>query len=305
MPVYLTSLLGTTNNALCLAVWRHNGNTAEHSPKTVTSPQDEPPPMLDPPDNPAGGRTLVVDSADPSAYPRPSSALKEAGPDDQVFVRPGRYEDKVFLTERPVLLIGSGRDRVEIFSRRGGPLYLQRVTGGRISGITFRYVGSDQHSAINILDSSCTIIQCRAAEGILSGVVIYGAQCRPSLIENEVCYNRESGIFAFAGAQPYLADNACYGNHHFGIAARDPGTRADLVRNLCRDNMLSGMLLFYHAEAMLLNNTCRDNYHWGLVMTPDSRTTPSAEHLDESNVFGHNPRGLLTVTEEPLKEIGR
>ena len=97
--------------------------------------------------------------------------------------------------KRPVLLIGAGRDTVEIFSRRGGPLYLQRVIGGRISGITFRYVGSDQHSAINIFDSSCTITQCRATEGILSGVVIYGAECRPSFIDNEVCLNRESGIF--------------------------------------------------------------------------------------------------------------
>src|SRR5690348_14643915 len=253
--------------------------------KTVPPSHTEPSPLLDPPPNPAGGRTLIVDGADPSAYPRPSLALKGGGTNGQGLGRPGRYEDKIFLTERSVLLIGAGRDQVEIFSRRGGPLYLQRVTGGRISGMTFRYVGSDQHSAINILDSACTISQCRASEGVLSGVVIYGTQCRPSLIENEVCGNRESGISAFAGAQPYLAQNRCYANHHFGIAARDPGTRADLVRNLCHDNMLSGLLLFYHAEAMLLNNTCRDNCHWGLVMTPDSRTIPSTEQLAESNMF--------------------
>ena len=300
----MTSPLRTTNNALHppLALM----STPHDTPKrTLTPPHDPPSPLLEPPPNPAGGRTLIVDVSDPSAYPRPSLALKDAGPDDQVFVRPGRYEDKVFLTERPVLLIGAGRDRVEIFSRRGGPLYLQRVMGGRISGMTFRYVGSDQHSAINILDSSCTITQCRASEGVLSGIVIYGTQCRPSLIENEVCANRESGIFAFAGAQPYLVQNICYANHHFGIAARDPGTRVDLVRNLCHDNMLSGLLLFYQAEAMLLNNTCRDNCHWGLVMTPDSRTTPSTEQLTESNILDPNPRGPLTVTEEPLKEIGR
>jgi hypothetical protein len=280
--------------------------TPQDTPRrTIISPHDEPSLLLEPPPNPAGGKTLIVDSADPSAYPRPSSALKDAEPDDQVFIRPGRYEDKVFLTERPVRLIGAGRDTVEIFRRRGGPLYLQRVTGGRISGITFRYIGSDQNSAMNILDSSCTITQCRAAEGILSGVVIYGTQCRPSFIENEVCYNRESGIFSFAGAQPYLSQNICYANHHFGIAARDPGTRPDLVRNLCRDNMLSGMLLFYHAEVMLLNNTCRDNCHWGLVMTSDSRPTPDVEQLTTSNVLDGNPRGALTVTDEPLKEIGR
>ena len=88
----------------------------------------------------------MVDAADPSAYPRPSAALKDAGSDDQVYVRPGRYEDKVFLTERSVLLVGAGRDRVEIFSRRGGPLYLQRVTGGRISVRRERPALSDQYS---------------------------------------------------------------------------------------------------------------------------------------------------------------
>src|SRR5690242_2524185 len=263
--------------------WEQVDTPGDFAHRTIPPHGEDASNACEPPVNPAGGSTLIVDGTDASAYPRPSSALKDAGPDDQVFVRPGRYEDKIFLTERSVLLVGAGRDQVEVFSRRGGPLYLQRVTGGRISGLTFRYVGSDQHSAMNILDSSCTITRCRASEGVLSGVVIYGPACRPSLIDNEVCHNRESGIFAFAGAQPYLAQNTCYANHHFGIAAREPGIRAELVRNRCRDNMLSGILLFHHAESRLVNNTCRDNCHWGLVMTPESLTTPAGELLTESN----------------------
>lgn len=264
-----------------------------------------PPSSAPPPPNPTGGKTLIVDATDPGAYARPSAALKDAGPDDQVFIRPGRYEDKIFMTERPILLIGAGRDHVSLFSRRGGPLYLQRVPGGRIVGITFRYVGSDQHSAINILDSTCTITGCRATEGILSGVVIYGQDCRPTLIDNEVCHNRESGIFSFAGARPYLAQNECYGNHHFGLAVRDPGTRPDLVRNICRENLLSGILLFHHAEALVLENTCRDNMHWGLVTTPECQTTPPRDQLAQANTLEPNQRGAVMVTEQPLSEIGR
>ncbi|MEW6245778.1 MAG: right-handed parallel beta-helix repeat-containing protein [Nitrospirota bacterium] len=261
--------------------------------------------LHDPPPNPAGGRTLIVDAQGPRAYKRPSEALKEAGPQDQVFVRPGTYEDKLFIADRPIWLIGAGRDLVHIFSRRGGPLYLQRVPSGRISGITFRYVGSDQNAAMNILDSSCTITQCRATEGILSGVVIYGPNCRPVFLDNEVCRNRESGVFVFAGACPRVAHNRCFDNHHFGLAVRDPGTRPDFVRNLCRENMLSGILLFHHAEALVLNNTCRDNQHWGLVMTPECRPTPTGDHLLASNVLEPNPRGALFVTDKPLAEIGR
>jgi hypothetical protein len=259
----------------------------------------------DPPPNPLGGKTLIVDCQDPTLYQRPSAALKDAGELDQVFVRAGTYEDKVFLADRPILLIGAGRDAVQIFSRRGGPLYLQRVPSGRISGMTFRYVGSDQHSAMNILDSSCTVTQCRATEGILSGVVIYGPECRAAFIDNEVCGNRESGIFVFAGAQPRVAHNVCRGNHHFGIAVRDPGSHPELVRNRCSDNWLSGMLLFHHAEALLVDNVCTDNRHWGIVMTPETRLSPARDGLMQSNALLPNPRGAILVTETPLSEIGR
>jgi hypothetical protein len=260
---------------------------------------------LKPPPNPAGGRTLVVDGNDPSCYPRPSAALADAAADDQIFVRPGRYEDKIFLVGGPVRLIGAGRDLVEIFSRRTGPVYLQRVPGGTVSGITFRYVGSDQHSAVNVLDSTCTISRCRIADGVLSGIVIYGPESRPTLVDNEVCRNRESGIFVFAGATPYLTRNDCFENHHFGIAVRDPGTKPDVVRNVCRGNRLSGILLFHHAHALLLDNVSRDNDHWGLVVTPDSATTPPQDEVLGANTLARNPRGAMTTTDAPLADIGR
>lgn len=246
-----------------------------------------------------------MDGQDPAAYALPSAALEEAGPDDQIFIRPGVYEDRLFVADRRILLTGAGRDHVEIFFRRGGPLYLQRVTGGRISGITFRYVGSDQHSAVNVLDSVCTLTGCRARDGMLSSLVVYGPNCRPTLVDNEVCGSRESGLFIFASACPYVAQNHCFGNHHFGIAVRDPGTRPDLVRNLCRANRLSGFLLFHHATAMLLDNQSRDNDHWGLVATPDSATTPALEELPRTNRLDENPRGALVIRPDPLAEIGR
>jgi hypothetical protein len=158
---------------------------------------------------------------------------------------------------------------------------------------------------MNILDSTCTVTQCRATEGLLSGVVIYGPEARPTFVDNEVCRNRESGIFVFAGAQPRVADNVCFDNHHFGIAVRDPGSHPELVRNQCRDNMLSGILLFHHAEALLVDNICRANQHWGLVMTPDCRPTPERDALGTSNVLADNPRGAMIVTETPLGDIGR
>jgi hypothetical protein len=259
----------------------------------------------DPPHNPLGGKTLIVDTKDPKCFPLPSDAVNHAGPEDYIFIRPGTYEDRLVLTERTIYLIGAGRNQVTIFNRRSGPCYLQRVSNGHITGLTFRYVGSDQHSALNILDSVCTISHCRATEGLLSGVVIYGPDCRPTLLSNEISHNRESGIFSFAGAQPYLRENVCIDNHHFGIAVRDEGTRPDVVKNICRKNMLSGILLFHFTKALVLDNLCAENAHWGVVLTPDCEITPKPEDLHQSNELTNNPRGPYTITTEPLADIGR
>lgn len=257
------------------------------------------------PPNPSGGKTLIVDAADPRYYQLPSIAFRDAAEHDQIYVRPGIYEDKIFVSDRSLRLIGAGRDEVQIFCRRGGPLYLQRVTGGRISGITFRYVGSDQHSAINVLDSTGVISDCRAMEGVLSGVVLYGPECRTTFSGNEVCRNRESGIFVFAGAKPRVADNRCFDNHHFGVAVRDAETCPDLVRNRCEGNMLSGMLLFHYGGALLADNQCCDNQHWGIVLTPDAHPNPAPPELAGANDLAGNPRGPYVLTDQPLEDIGR
>ena len=257
------------------------------------------------PENPLGGRTLIVDAQDERYYPSPGMALTDAREDDQVYIRPGIYEDKIFVSERSLHLVGAGRDQVTIFSRRGGPLYLQRVSRGTVSDITFRYVGSDQHAAINVLDSACTISRCRARDGVLSGVLLYGPECSVVFTENEVCGNRESGIFVFAGARPRVVANQCFDNYHFGIAVRDPTTQPELIRNLCEKNMLSGILLFSQAGALLLDNICRQNHQWGVVMTPDAKPNPVQPELQAMNRVFDNPRGTMTTTEQPLIDIGR
>lgn len=276
-------------------------NPSEPAPEASGPPSQ----FQDPPLNPLGGRTLIVDQSDSTAYPRPSAAINDASSEDLIYIRPGQYEDRLFVSGKSIQIIGAGRDQVQVFSRRSGPLYLQKVPSGHISGMTFRYVGSDQHSAINILDSKCTISHCRAMEGILSGIVIYGPECQPTLSENEVCNNRESGIFTFAGARPYITKNVCYDNHHFGLAVRDDGSNPELIKNMCRHNMLSGILMFHGAKALVLENICEDNCHWGIVMTPDSKSSPEQEQLLQANTLTKNPRGALIVTDEPLGEIGR
>ena len=92
----------------------------------MTKPSEQNPP----PANPQEGKTQIVVGKDRSCYARPSNALKDAGPDDQSFIRPGLYEDKIFAARRPVFMVGAGRDGVQIFNRRGGTSTLNRSRKG-------------------------------------------------------------------------------------------------------------------------------------------------------------------------------
>jgi len=147
----------------------------------------------EPPPNSLGGKTLIVDANDGDSYPRPSAALLDAGEHGQAFVRPGIYENKIFITRRPIHLVGVGRDEVQIISRRGGPL---SPAGPKRSHP--RHHVSIRRKRPEFCDKPARFLlccdKCRAAESILSGVVIYGPQSRPTFIKNEVCGNRESGI---------------------------------------------------------------------------------------------------------------
>jgi pectin methylesterase-like acyl-CoA thioesterase len=73
---------------------------------------------------PSNGEKLIVDGADPECYSVPSAAFREAGEHDRIEIRPGVYDDKLVVTDHPIRLFGAGRDLVQIFYRRGGPLYL-------------------------------------------------------------------------------------------------------------------------------------------------------------------------------------
>lgn len=67
------------------------------------------------PSNPLGGKTLIVDCSGQNKYMLPSEAIHDMGESDQVYVRPGIYEDKIFVSQRPIRLVGAGRDLVQIF----------------------------------------------------------------------------------------------------------------------------------------------------------------------------------------------
>jgi len=69
-------------------------------------------PLHEPPTNPFGGKTLIVDAKGPDGFTLPSEALAQAKEDDQIFIRPGIYEDRLVLTERTIHLVLSITDDV-------------------------------------------------------------------------------------------------------------------------------------------------------------------------------------------------
>jgi len=245
--------------------------------------------------------TLIVDARNPVAFERPSAALKHAkrGPDLHP-ARRLRGQDRHPGPAHPADRRGTGC--VQISAGGAGRCISQSVPSGRIMGITFRYVGSDQNSAMNILDSTCTISACPQPKASCRGSSCT-AQLRATMNRQRGLLQRESGIFVFAGARPYVAQNRCFANHHFGLAPATP-TRARISRaTSAPNNMLSGILLFHHAEALDAGQHLLRQQHWGFVTTRSARPR-RAGPTGGANTLQPNPRGAIMVTHEPLAEIG-
>ncbi len=103
-----------------------NDSSSQTQPDSIPPPleslEGKPEPILtEPPPNPLGGSTLIVDGSNPAHYARPSLALQDAGPEDQVFIQPGVYEDRIFVGDKPIHLFGSRTESGENFLQAKWP----------------------------------------------------------------------------------------------------------------------------------------------------------------------------------------
>ena len=169
--------------------------------------------------NPKGGRTLIVDARDPHAY-IPAQRGAEGGRRGPI-----DFSSVPVCTNKcswPTSLCCSsqrGRDHVRSTAAaedRCASESQRTDYGDHVSVRGKRSAFGDES-----LDS-VSVTQCRATEGVLSGRRDLWSEARATFVDNESVTTGNPASLSLP-VLSRVADNQCFGNHHFGLAVRDPG----------------------------------------------------------------------------------
>ncbi len=178
----------------------------------------------------AGGRTFIVGSRDPGAYPTINAALAVARDGDQILVRPGSYAHG-FLLERDVEIRRDGGGEAIVHVVPDEPI---RVTAsrGHVIGLTIHDAdwvrvnglrpgeGSDDPRPIVIVEAGSTTFERVTFETSRSGLMVTGPGTAPQFFGCEHLGFRSPVTVVCGGATPTFRDCRIL----MGLEVRDSGT---------------------------------------------------------------------------------
>ena len=221
------------------------------------------------PNSSFAGRKIVV----PHDFPTIHAALGEADEWDTIYVRKGRYDENIALTDN-VVLIGQEMTKTIINGRRLGPCVIG-ADGAIIKGFTI-YNGT-------------TGILCK--------------NTRPIIKDNFIVDNKGAGIHALI-ALPEIKNNVIYRNEWTGIFLESSrGSRTAIDHNVILENGYCGIFCAHRTEVLVRNNILYKNKQYGIFIAPNARKTRIIYNNIYENRRPYNPDAVVNqtnISKEPL-----
>lgn len=214
-----------------------------------------------------------------------SEALKLAGDDSTIVVRPGVYRDS-FIVDKHVIIYGEdqGNGLPVIWNDTEEKHYVMRIDAdAKISDLIFRGANnpfSDDYEYRQIpkgvdawdwwprvieINSNCRLKNIDVCNSAGYGIAVAGADLDPQFNECKVHDNARMGFQILEGVKGLIANCSIYKNHAHGICAL--GTKTLVKKSTINDNTKSGIAVFYKNE-LIIDSCCICNNHdnvyvWG------------------------------------------
>jgi len=282
--------------------------TLQPLPPTTEAPSLRELPDYPPPQAKADVR--IVDVAGKGHHRTIGEAIEAATPGEQIFVRPGLYEEPIVLT-KVLELVGDGRPDDIVVQCTKTSCMSFRTTLGRVSNITFRQMGATDEPCIDIGQGRLELETCGVSSQTAAGIAIRnGADPRirycnihdskkagivissdgvGTVEENTLFHNGEAGIEVMTGGSPTIRGNVIRDNRGPGVLVHDQGTGV-LDGNDIFGNE-DGVSVKVSSKLTILRNTIRDNADAGV------RVGGQAEGVVELNKIDGNKQGVAVALE--------
>jgi parallel beta-helix repeat protein len=158
-------------------------------------------------------------------YPTIRSALESAGPGARIVVKPGTYEEELWISKH-VQLLGEGADQVRVVSTRDPCLRLT-AAGATIYGIGFelaRVEGAKPMYAVAVTKGGSVLDSCEMTSATAACVAVRGSEACPTLRRCKIPGGGETGLFVYQQATPRVEDCEITGNARDGIRITTGGS---------------------------------------------------------------------------------
>jgi F-box protein 11 len=250
-------------------------------------------------------RELTVDATGKGQFRLIGDAVRAAGTDDIVLVKPGTYREGVEL-DKSLTLIGDGPRETIVVEPDQASALQSTAPFGRVANLTLRQLGGDhfcvdisagqielEHCDISSQGLTCLAVRGgadpivrrnRIHDGVEAGILVY-ENGRGTFEDNEIFGNALAAVSVLGGANPTVRRNRIHdGQGGIHVYENSRGTFED---NDIVANALAGIEVREGADPTVRRNQVRDGKQDGIFVYKDGRGT-----FEDNQVVGNAFEGV-------------
>ena len=265
-------------------------------------------------------REIIIEPSGRGHFRTISDAIKVAGADDVLLIRPGTYRESVTI-EKSLTLVGDGsRDEVVIEAASGSAISFN-APFGRVVNLTIRRLkGEKVDYCVWIRAGRPELEGCDISSSSLACVAVSG-DADPTIRRNRIHDGQSAGILVYQKARGLIEDNDIFASVHANVGIKDeadPTIRRNRIHN-CQE---SGVLIYEKGRGTLEDNDIFENTKTGVMVQDSGSPTVRSNRIRknkyeavwvrtngagtfEDNDLRDNVRGPWDIASECLSNIKR
>jgi F-box protein 11 len=229
-------------------------------------------------------REIVVDANGKGHFSNIADAIRVAGPDDILLIRPGVYAESLTIHTSLTVMGDGPLEQIVIESGSGAPIAF-RAPFGRIVNLTIRRkAGEATDHAVEIRTGRLELEGCDISSESLSGIGVYG-DSDPTLRRNRIHDSSQAGILASGQSRGTIEDNDI-SNSGYGGLVISGNANPSVRKNRIHGAKSSGVRVYENGRGLIEDNDIFDNGAAGISVKENGNPTVRLNRIHRNNYEG-------------------
>lgn len=214
-------------------------------------------------------------------------AIRLAGDDATILIRPGLYPETVILTRPQHLVAAEGAEVV--IAPREGPCLVARGDGGTITGVAFKGATDPTGKPLGlpcvVMSSGSTWLQDARISSPSGPAIVIRDGARPLIQRTVVSNTPGTSVVVRSGAEPTILDSRFSDS---GSLVFSEGAKGTFQRNTIGTSRNSGLQIRTGADPRIINNAIEGSAEAGVFVYDSGRG-----RLENNRILGSGLSGVV------------